>query len=162
MVKPRESNRPTVGGRHMDAELRSFLEEGFGQIRNDLTELKDRVGGLETRIEALETSVAGLETRLAGLEERMDGLETRITALETRVAALETRVQEEVTGLRTLIESVHHDVRLVADGHSVLFDAISRQSELFVTQLNDVRGMIRVWNDLMNNRIYRVEQQIRA
>jgi archaellum component FlaC len=134
----------------VDAELRAFLEDRFGR-------LDQRMEGIERRIDRLEQRMDGVEQRIGGLEQRMDGLEQRLGALEPEVASLRSQVGQ----LGVLLESVQHQVCLVAEGHSVLYGAIDRQYEEVRAELRDVRALLRVWNDLVTRRLGDLEYRIR-
>jgi len=141
----------------VDAELRTFLEDRFGRLEQRMDGVEQRISGLEQRMAGLEQRMDGLEQRMDGLEQRMDGVEQRLGALEPEVASLRSQVGQ----LGVLLESVQHQVCLVAEGHSVLYGAIDRQYEEVRAELRDVRALLRVWNDLVTRRLGDLEYRIR-
>ncbi|MBC7340231.1 MAG: hypothetical protein H5U04_10315 [Firmicutes bacterium] len=141
----------------MDTELRAFLEDRFGR-------LEGRMDRFEQRLEALEQRMGGFEQRLEVLEQRMGGFEQRLEALEQCMGGFEQRLHEierETSRLGVLLESVQQQVRLVAEGHGILYGAIDRQYEEVRAELRDVRALLKVWNELVTRRLTDLEYRMR-
>lgn len=127
----------------MDTELRAFLEDRFGR-------LEGRMDRFEQRLEALEQRMGGFEQRLEVLEQCMGGFEQRLHEIE-----------RETSRLGVLLESMQQQVRLVAEGHGILYGAIDRQYEEVRAELRDVRALLKVWNELVTRRLTDLEYRMR-
>lgn len=140
------------------------VDQRLGGLDQQMDGVAQRIGGLERRIDGLEQAMGSLERRIDGLEQAMCGLERRIDGVDQRLGALEPEVaslRSQAGQLGVLLESVEHQVRLVAEGHSVLYGAIDRQYEEVRAELRDVRALLRVWNDLVTRRLGDLEYRIR-
>ena len=91
------------------------------------------------------------------LEQRFSGMEQRFGRMEQRFSAIE----EELKRLGVTVESVQDQIRLVAEGHSILYGAIDRQYEQVQAELRDVRSLLKVWNELVTKRLGILEQKVR-
>lgn len=86
-----------------------------------------------------------------------DYLEERFGRIEEELKT----IRSETGRLGTLVESVQDQVRLVAEGHSILYGAIDRQYEEVRAELRDVRSLLKVWNELVTRRLGDLEQRVR-
>ncbi|MEW6546168.1 MAG: hypothetical protein AB1446_04520 [Bacillota bacterium] len=169
----------------MDDELRAFLEDRFARLEQRMGALEELIGSLDGRLARVEPQVTtvgervvGVESAVAAVGERVTRVESavaavgeRVTGVESAVAAVGERVtgvESQVTALRSqtsdlgvLLESTQYQVRLVAEGHSVLYGAIDRQYEEVRAELRDVRALLRVWNDLVTRRLTDLEYRVR-
>jgi chromosome segregation ATPase len=100
------------------------------RILEAISTLGKRFDGLETRFDGLETRFDGLETRFDGLGTRLDGQERRSVGLESRFDGLERKYDEKTAELHrhfdVVSESLHADVRLVAEGIAALSERQDR------------------------------------
>ncbi|MDI6824241.1 MAG: hypothetical protein QME93_06465 [Bacillota bacterium] len=148
----------------MDTELRAFLEDRFGRLEGRMEAFEGRMDRFEQRLEAFEGRMDRFEQRLEAFEGRMDRFEQRLEALEQRMGGFEQRLHEierETSRLGVLLESVQQQVRLVAEGHGILYGAIDRQYEEVRAELRDVRGLLKVWNELVTRRLADLEYRMR-
>jgi hypothetical protein len=70
-----------------------------------------------------------LETIAAGIRDLRTAMDSRFGAVDTRFHAVDTRFDELKAQLRTEIESVRDDVRLVAEALAAQTTIIQRQDE---------------------------------
>ena len=70
-----------------------------------------------------------LETIAAGIRDLRTSMESRFAAVDQRFAAVDQRFDEVKAQLRTEIESVRGDVRLVAEGVAAQTTILQRQEQ---------------------------------
>jgi chromosome segregation ATPase len=110
------------------------LNQGFDALSQRMDVLNERVETLSMRVGGLGERVDALSMRVDGLGERVETLGTRVDELNERVDRLNADVSELRMELRTgfialtervdegrrhsqvLFESIHEDVRMIADG----------------------------------------------
>ncbi len=120
----------------IDQELRDYLEQRFSRMEAEIGSLRTEVGGLGERLGRVEAEVGGLRAEVGTL-------------------------RAESARLGVLLDSVNEQVRMVAEGHSILYGAIDRQYEEVRAELRDVRGLLKLWNDLVTRRLGDLEFRIR-
>ena len=81
--------------------LSNLFDKKLQPIKEDISELKDRVASLETKVISLENRMASLETKVISLENRMASLETKVISLEDKVGTLDTRTRRLELQLET-------------------------------------------------------------
>ncbi|MEW5935958.1 MAG: hypothetical protein AB1816_20440 [Bacillota bacterium] len=146
-----------------EQRLEAF-EQRMDRFEQRLEAFGQRMGGFEQRLEAFEGRMDRFEQRLEAFEQRMGGFEQREEALEQRMDRFEQRLHEigcETSRLGVLLESVQQQVRLVAEGHGILYGAIDRQYEEVRAELRDVRALLKVWNELVTRRLADLEYRMR-
>lgn len=98
------------------------------------------------------------------LDRRFDRVEERIGALEDRVGAVEERIgalQDRMTRTEVAVEEIRDQIRLVAEGHSLLYGAICRHYDEVRDELRFVQSLLKNWNDLVTNRLRELERRVR-
>ncbi|OQA08405.1 MAG: hypothetical protein BWY65_01497 [Firmicutes bacterium ADurb.Bin373] len=100
-------------------------EEFQELVLRELTDIKDKVGGIEGRVAGIEGRVAGIEGRVAGIEGRVAGIETiqkdiqnNLNRLETRMERVEVR-QDEIYQVVKAIEHSNQVGRSETDSQSL-------------------------------------------
>ena len=121
----------------MDQELKAYLDQRFGSVDQRL----DRV---DHRLDSVEHRLGGLESRLDGVEERLGGVDTKVGRLGVEV------------------EQVKSNLRAVAEGHSVIYHGIDERYEHSQQGVDEVRSMLKVWNQLLTSRLDSVERDVRV
>lgn len=91
-------------------------------MRQEMIEVKTRLGGVETRL-------GGVETRLGGVETRVSSVETKLSAVESRLTGVETRLDS--------VEKTTRNIAIVVTGHTEAFVRIENQ----LTKLNELDGL---------------------
>lgn len=93
-------------------------------------------GGTDTMSEDMRQEMIEVKTRLGGVETRLGGVETRVSSVETKLSAVESRL----TGVETRLDSVEKTTRniaIVVTGHTEAFVRIENQ----LTKLNELDGL---------------------
>lgn len=134
----------------MDKELREYLDERFSRVDRRLGDLEERVAGVDQRLCHLEEQVTGVDQRLNQVEEGLAAVSARLERMDERMA-----------GLEVMGETVQDQVRLVAEGHSTLYEAIGRHYEEVRSELRFMGGMLKNWNDLVSRRLTELERRVR-
>lgn len=85
--------------------LSNLFDKKLQPIKEDISELKDRVASLETKVISLENRVASLETKVISLEDKIDTLDTRTRRLELQ---LETQLIPRLQNIESCYTSTYN------------------------------------------------------
>ena len=90
-------------------DLRAFVEARFTGTDNRLTGIDQRFDGVDQRLDGIDKRFDGVDDRFAGIDQRFDGIDQRFDGVDQRFDELKSQ-------LKTEIESVRDDIRIVAEG----------------------------------------------
>ena len=85
--------------------LSNLFDKKLQPIKEDISELKDRVASLETKVISLENRMASLETKVIFLEDKIDTLDTRTRRLELQ---LETQLIPRLQNIESCYTSTYN------------------------------------------------------
>ncbi len=85
--------------------LSNLFDKKLQPIKEDISELKDRVASLETKVISLENRMASLETKVISLEDKIDTLDTRTRRLELQ---LETQLIPRLQNIESCYTSTYN------------------------------------------------------
>ena len=128
----------------MDQELKAYLEQRFGSVDQRLDRVDHRLDGVEKRLD-------GVEHRLDGMEHRLDGVEGKLGDVDSKVDRMGVEVDQ-----------VKSNLRLMAEGHSVIYRGMDERYEHSQQGVDEVRSMLKVWNQLLTSRLDAVERDVRV
>lgn len=94
----------------------------FEDMRQEMNEVKTRLGGVETKLTGVETKLTGVETRLTGAEARLTGVEKKLDDVDMRL---------------TTVEKTTRNIAIVVAGHTEAFDRIEKK----LTKLDELDGL---------------------
>jgi len=117
----------------VDQELRAYLEE--------------REARMETR----------LDDRFARVEQRFEQVEQHFEQVEKRFEQVET----EVRHTRVLVEAVHDNVRLLAEGVIGTGERIDAMREETTGRLEEIRGSVLMIHQVLVPRVQSLENRMK-
>ena len=85
--------------------LSNLFDKKLQPIKEDISELKDRVASLETKVISLENRMASLETKVISLEDKVGTLDTRTRRLELQ---LETQLIPRLQNIESCYTSTYN------------------------------------------------------
>ena len=98
--------------KYFSPEVKDMKNEEFQElVLRELTDIKDKVGGIEGR-------VAGIEGRVAGIETIQKDIQNNLNRLETRMERVEVR-QDEIYQVVKAIEHSNQVGRSETDSQSL-------------------------------------------
>ena len=106
-------------------ELRTSMESRFGQV-------DDRFGEVDKRFDTIERGFGAVDKRFDTIERRFGAVDKRFDTIDRRFGEGDKHFNEMKAQLRTEIESVRGDVRLVAvavAGQTVLLQRLERDHQ---------------------------------
>ena len=85
--------------------LSNLFDKKLQPIKEDISELKDRVASLETKVISLENRMASLETKVISLEDKVGTLDTRTRRQELQ---LETQLIPRLQNIESCYTSTYN------------------------------------------------------
>jgi len=105
--------------KYFSPEVKDMKNEEFQElVLRELTDIKDKVGGIEGRVAGIEGRVAGIEGRVAGIETIQKDIQNNLNRLETRMERVEVR-QDEIYQVVKAIEHSNQVGRSETDSQSL-------------------------------------------
>lgn len=110
--------RSQIGGLRAEVSgLRAEMVSELAGVKAEVNGLRAEVGGLKDDFGGLTFEVGDLKAEVWGLREEMVG---ELGSLKTEVGGLKT----EVGGLNVRLDTLHSQIKIVAEGHGALVDNI--------------------------------------
>src|SRR5437868_23286 len=136
----------------MDKELIAYFDERFARL-----EERGEKNQAETshRFESLEGRFESLEGRFESLEGRFESLEGRFESLEGRFEKL----VEAVHLTQVTVESLHSDLRLVAEGVMGISDTVEKRAEEVDQKLDEVKSSVALSYKGLSRRVVVLEER---
>ncbi|HEX3527738.1 MAG TPA: hypothetical protein VH988_11785 [Thermoanaerobaculia bacterium] len=145
----------------MDPELISYFDQRFREVslQNEglRQEIKDLRGEMNHRFEQIDARFVKVEIRLDQIEERVEKIEIRLGQVEDRIEKVDDRVHQT----QISVESLHADLRLVAEGVMSNDEKIVTLRKEVSRKLDDMGITIRQTYQDMGDRVRRVESYVK-
>src|SRR3989339_1096402 len=91
------------------------MDAGIKQILDEVSLLSKQVSSLDNKVSSLDGKVSSLDGKVSSLDGKVSSLDGKVSSLDGKVSS---------QGVK--LEQVASDVKAVAEGHSVLLNAINR------------------------------------
>jgi chromosome segregation ATPase len=119
----------------MDEDLKSYFNQQFSSMRQQLEQR------LEQRFEVVDRRFESMDQRLEAMEQRFDGkIEQLRQEMNQQFKEVKTDAQQLQSDIRqayVLIEDIHGQVRLVADGVANCNEQLQRHRDEVAGKLED-------------------------
>jgi archaellum component FlaC len=144
----------------VDQELLQYLDERFGRI-------EQRLDSHDLRFNTIDQRFDGIEQRLDTHDERFRSIDQRFEQVNERI---DDRFEEVKRHTGVLVEGLHHEVRLVAEGFATFVESRYAQDQANIAQqFRETRGLIhsvyaelKQQNAQLQQRVERLEQKGQA
>jgi chromosome segregation ATPase len=100
---------------HQDSqELKTYLEQQFGEVRERFTKVDGRLGGLDGRLDGMDRRFDGVDARLAGMDTRLAGIDTRLAGIDTHLDRQDIDFNQTTKNLLLTIQDATKESRSYA------------------------------------------------
>lgn len=131
----------------MDDELRAFLIERFAAV-------DQRLYTVDQRLDALEGATG---ERFSAVDRRFDAVDQRLAAIDHRFAAIDRRTDEVRRELGVVVEGQRDQIRLIAEGHSLLVGRIDGLERTIESMGREILAAVKFSYAELDRRITRLE-----
>jgi predicted nuclease with TOPRIM domain len=128
----------------VDQELKAYLEE-----------MEARTGQRFDRLEAR------MDERFARVDERFARVDDRFVGLEARMDERFERVETEARHTRVLLEGMHDNIRLLAEGVIGTGERIDALREETTGRLEEIKGSVEMIHQILVPRVQRLENRVK-